>query len=199
MRTALGSLAVVIVAMVATPSLPASASVAVAATHEMPTVNSPINHSSYTTPADPAFTSGIKLIDTYHFTHTFSINRHGTAKAGEEVCTGVINFGKSTTYPGFIQGSAWVTGCIPEAPVFCTQTADMQTQNSSGGWSPDGDGPTISGCLGQVDSSVIRKDCTATRFIHYYRTQGIFTAQFPNIPPIDWSKNTKKTGLTRIC
>lgn len=87
-------------------------------------------------------------------------------------CDLLVGISKSSSYPGYIQGSAQVVDCVGTPyPSECAATAEMEYA-SPYGWSNDGEGRTAYGCPGPA--SVITKSCTAASTKQTHRTRGIY-------------------------
>jgi hypothetical protein len=132
------------------------------------------------------------------FTHTFTLRHNGPAVT--ETCAGVVDIRKSSSYPGYIKGLAWVEGCAPYPGVTCSQTADIQVKNPyTGVWNSDGDGPTTHGCAGRVDASIRKNNCYATNHVESYRTMGIFVVIDSHGDRLVWHGPSGTLNVTRIC
>jgi hypothetical protein len=142
--------------------------------------------------------SPVNLAGSREYSHTFRLHHNGTTIT--ETCVGDTDIGKSTAYPGFIEGRAWVEGCTPDPAEFCSQTADMQTYDRyTHTWVADGDGTPKDGCAGVADAGTIRKDCHATEETFYYRTYGIFVAIDDLGDKLVWDGPSGQIGVLRVC
>jgi hypothetical protein len=132
------------------------------------------------------------------FTHKFTLHRNGATTT--ETCVGYVNINKSSKYPGYIAGIAYVEGCAPIPDVSCAQTADIQIMNPyTGVWDADGDGPTTHGCAERADASIRRNSCSATGITVAYRTMGIYVVIDAAGDVLAWHGPSGKMTVLRVC
>lgn len=129
-----------------------------------------------------------------------SLAPQATVGGSSWACDLALGIAKSSSYPGYIQGYAYVQSCAGSPyPSECAATAEIQYSPSgdSGTWSNDGDGETKYGCPSSV-ASVKTKTCYAASSTYYYRTHGIFVIIDDGVTH-DYTDNTSKLGVSRIC